>query len=609
MLSLLFFLAGGPMAMAQVLVAPGSDWHYLDQGATPANWTAASFDDSAWPSGPAQLGYGDGDEQFSIGFGPDPQHRRTVHYFRRSFDAPVVQSDDALYCRVLADDGAVVYLNGVEIHRHNLPAGNLDPSTLALSSVYQSSERRWEESWTAADLLQPSGNQLAVAVYQVGPMSTDLSFDLSLEMDLPPRILRGPYLQMGTASGLEVRWRTPLPEGGEVHFGTKADQLDQISTHQGQTRDHQVTLTGLQASTTYYYTISNGLHNLTPDRPVFSFTTPAPPGSDQSFRAWVLGDGGTANLNAMGVREAFRNFATSKPADLILMLGDNAYESGTDREYQRSFYDFLESFLANTVVWSTRGNHETQAQTYYGMFSFPTAAEAGGLASGTEAYYSFDWGNVHFVCLDSHGSDSNPGSPMLQWLEQDLASTDQTWTIAFWHHPPYTKASHDSDNPLDSAGRMMRMRANALPVLEAGGVDLVLSGHSHSYERTFLIHGHYGLSATFAEEMKLDGGSGQPEGTGAYQIAPGPHAGAVYCVAGSSGMAAGGPLNHPAMYTSLNLMGSVVLDFSGPRLDVSFLGRDGEVHDHFSLINGPSPAEPAAPGGDPAHNHAKKSAR
>ncbi|MCP5055221.1 MAG: hypothetical protein GY937_00685, partial [bacterium] len=100
--------------------------------------------------------------------------------------------------------------------------------------------------------------------------------------------------------------------------------------------------------------------------------------------------------------------------------------------------------------------------------------EAGGVASNTEAYYSFDFGNVHFVALDSSESDRSPGGEMLSWLTADLAANQQDWTIAFFHHPPYSKGSHDSDTETP----LVEMRTNAVPVLEAGGVDLVLTGHS-----------------------------------------------------------------------------------------------------------------------------------
>ena len=106
------------------------------------------------------------------------------------------------------------------------------------------------------------------------------------------------------------------------------------------------------------------------------------------------------------------------------------------------------------------------------------------------------------------------------------------------------------------------MRQNALPILEAAGVDLVLAGHSHSYERSFLIDGHYGSSEHLHRNaMKKDGGNGREDGTGAYNkpsSGSAAHAGAVYSVAGSSGFAGGGALNHPAMFISLNVMGSMV---------------------------------------------------
>ena len=81
------------------------------------------------------------------------------------------------------------------------------------------------------------------------------------------------------------------------------------------------------------------------------------------------------------------------------MLGDNAYFSGTDQEYQAAVFDTYPTILRNTFLWSTRGNHEVNEPVYYGAFTLPTAGEGGGLASGTEAYYSFDYGNIHFIAI------------------------------------------------------------------------------------------------------------------------------------------------------------------------------------------------------------------
>lgn len=90
---------------------------------------------------------------------------------------------------------------------------------------------------------------------------------------------------------------------------------------------------------------------------------------------------------------------------------------------------------------------------------------------------------------------------MVSWLKKDLAQTKQQWLITFFHHPPYTKGSHDSDKKSDSGGRLIETRENILPVLERAGVDLVLSGHSHMYERSELINCHYGDSSTFNQSM------------------------------------------------------------------------------------------------------------
>ena len=224
------------------------------------------------------------------------------------------------------------------------------------------------------------------------------------------------------------------------------------------------------------------------------------------------------------------------------MLGDNAYNDGTDAQYQAAVFNTYPELLRQLPLWSTLGNHDgysadsgTQTGPYYEIFDLPRNAEAGGVASYTEAYYSFDYGNIHFVVLDSYDSDRSANGNMLQWLESDLAFNDKPWLIAIWHHPPYTKGSHNSD----TEGRLIDMRQNALPILEAWGVDLVMTGHSHTYERSYLLDGHYGLSGTLdVGTHLLDVGDGSESGDGMYEkpdAIAAEHEGAVYAVAGSSG--------------------------------------------------------------------------
>ena len=195
------------------------------------------------------------------------------------------------------------------------------------------------------------------------------------------------------------------------------------------------------------------------------------------------------------MRDAFYTWTGSRDPDLVLELGDNAYNDGTDSEFQAKVFDIYGPLMKRVPFWSCLGNHETAQATafvetypYFDIYTFPKAGECGGVASGSEHYYSFDYGNVHVISLDSMTADRAPGGAMATWLANDLAATTSTWIICIFHHPPYTKGSHNSDTETP----LIQMRTNLLPILEAGGVDLVLSGHSHSYERSYLLDGHYG---------------------------------------------------------------------------------------------------------------------
>jgi hypothetical protein len=234
--------------------------------------------------------------------------------------------------------------------------------------------------------------------------------------------------------------------------------------------------------------------------------------------------------------------------------------------------------LRKTVLWPAVGNHDS-SQAYFGIFTLPTEGEAGGVASGTENFFSFDYGNIHFICLDSMFSSRLSNDVMCTWLREDLAANTNEWLIAFWHHPPYSKGSHDSDTEIG----LIEMRENAVPILESFGVDLVLCGHSHVYERSFLLRGHYGDSDTLTSSMIVDGGSGREDDTGAY-VKQNATNGTVYVVAGSSGQITSGPLDHPAMYVSYLHLGSLVLDIDGGTLHARFLRETGAIDDYFSIF-------------------------
>jgi hypothetical protein len=437
----------------------------------------------------------------------------------------------------------------------------------------------------------------AIVTDSSGLMATSGAVTVTVVDDLPIALIRGPYLQIGTPTSGVVRWRTDFPSNARVFYGTNAASLDNVAIQAAVTNEHIVNLGGLQPDTKYYYSIGSTNRTLAGGTDYWFNTAPVP-GTQKPTRVWVLGDPGTANNNQRNVRNAYYDFAAAtRPADIWLMLGDNAYDTGTDTEYQNAVFNMYPSTLRNLFLWPTIGNHETgQSATatdfpYLHIFSLPRDGEAGGLPSGTEKYYSFDYANIHFICLDSMTSGRTTNSAMVQWLENELETTSAEWVVAFFHHPPYTRGNHNSDAETE----LIEIRQNVLPILEAGGVDLVLCGHSHAWERSYLLHGHYGFSGTISETMKVDGGDGRVDGTGAYHKNEFGE-GTTYIVAGSSGQITGGSLNHPAHFLSLNELGSLVMDVTSNRLDVIFLATNGVTRDHFTLLKPvPNGAVPAAP--------------
>jgi 3',5'-cyclic AMP phosphodiesterase CpdA len=338
-----------------------------------------------------------------------------------------------------------------------------------------------------------------------------------------------------------------------------------------------VILDDLEPATLYYYKVS-GL-----DEKEFYFKTAPTEGEARPVRVWILGDSGSGDERAEKVRDAFYQFNEGPGTDLILLLGDAAYDLGSDADYQEAFFEMYPDTLATTPVISAPGNHDFKTDLgapYFEIFSLPVDGKTGGLASGTESYYSFNFANIHFVSLDTEISDRSPDGEMYQWLVADLKANNQDWTVVFFHHPLYSKGRHDSDNKGSS---MAYLREHYTPVFETYGVDLIFSGHNHNYERSFPLFGHRGTSDTLLESMKTDSGDGRIDGDGAYRKT-GAGDGVIYIVAGSAGKAHDYPLNHPANYVSMVELGSMVLDFNGNELKATFVSPNPKAVDYFTVV-------------------------
>ncbi|MEN8170760.1 MAG: metallophosphoesterase family protein [Pseudomonadota bacterium] len=388
--------------------------------------------------------------------------------------------------------------------------------------------------------------------------------------------VRGPYLQMPTADAITIRWQTLNQEKGVVRYGSSPDELNRRAEG-GLATVHEVRLSGLNPDTAYYYSV---------DETVYPFRTSPLPGSDRPVRLWVQGDPGLAIPSTMQGRDAAIKWAVAHPRDglppidLWLTTGDNAYRSGKDEEFQRHLFNAYPKLLPTLPYLPVHGNHDARRNAFYKLFTFPEKGEAGGVASGSEHYFSIDYGQLHLIFLDSHDGDLDKDSAMLRWLKKDLETTKQPWIVALLHHPPYTKGSHDSDDDGDSRGRMRRVRENVLPLLELGGVDVALFGHSHVYERSHLMACHYGTSDSFKSAMNL-----QHNDKGQYEksITRSAQDGIIYNVVGSSARANSGPLDHPAMTIARSELGSLLLDIDGNKLSAIAITPKGKVFDRYEI--------------------------
>lgn len=447
----------------------------------------------------------------------------------------------------------------------------------------------------------------------------------------PPVLTRGPYLQVGTQTSIIIRWRTDIAENSRVRWGTVFGTYPNTVDSATSTTEHIVQITGLTADTKYWYTIGSSTQTLQATSTNYFLTLP-PANTTRKLRFLALGDCGTNSANQINVKNTFINYIGSNDIDAMLLLGDNAYSTGTDAEFQSNFFNiYKDDLLKYNKLYPSPGNHDygnSSANTgktgstpalsmpYHLNFSVPSAAQNGGVASNVKNYYSYDIGDVHFISLDSYGKDDGNTTKMYDtsgaqatWLKADLAANTKKWTIAYFHHPPYTKTSHSSDYN-GGAGELdlVAIRERFVRILERNGVDLILCGHSHGYERSYLLKNFYNTYASPLEDINFNAvthtatgntQNGKYDGTAnacafAYNSGRYNH-GSVYVVTGSAGQvsnasqAAGYPQN--CMYYSyvdVNNGGCLYFEIDSNRLDVKFVSYTTAptpiIRDQFTIF-------------------------
>jgi len=393
------------------------------------------------------------------------------------------------------------------------------------------------------------------------------------------------YLQLGGSDQMTLRWGTEKSTKDTVFFGLSPSTLTRQAIEIDADTNHRVTLSNLQPATKYYYRIKHMGQWRSPNAEWF--VTAPKPGQLSTTRIWLLGDPGKS-AKRIPVRDAALNWLEQHPRanraamDLIISTGDQAYPNATYKEYVQEFLTPYQNIFKNYPVWPVFGNHDARRWTFYQLFDRLERAEFGGLASNTHSYFSFDYAQSHIVMLDSHDADLSPGSEMLSWLEKDLAQSTQQWTIVFFHHPPYTRGTYDSDLKKFRKNRMNHVRKNLLPVIEKAGVDLVIAGHSHVYERSHFIQNHFGLADSFDGDSMIKYSGVLVDGRYVYQKLN-KQGGTMYMVLGSSGEGNQGRFDHPALPIASAKAGSVFLDIDNKTLRSRYVTEDGNIFDSFTI--------------------------
>ncbi|MFD2246516.1 Ig-like domain-containing protein [Pontibacter ruber] len=585
-----------------------SSWKYLDNGTDQGTaWRSTTFDDAGWKTGNGKLGYGIPDATTVVSYGPNASNKYITTYFRKAITIADASIFTSYAGNVKRDDGVVVYVNGTEVYRNNMPTGTITYRTLASGSS-GGDDGATPIPFTIPVTAFTSGtNVVAVEIHQYSVSSSDIAFDLELvgkTGSSAALLTRGPYLQMGSQSAVTLRWRTDIPTDSKIEAGTTLGTYTLSATNPAVTTEHEVRITGLAANTKYYYQFGSSSQVLQSGSSNYFKTAPAG-NSTSKVKVAFFGDTGTDPEDIAiqtNTLNAYLNYTGSNPAELLLLTGDLAEPNGTDDDYQKKYFNFYgQSLLKNHIAFPAPGNHEYQGSPssgttapYFGIFTMPTAGESGGVASGTEAYYSFDWGNIHFISLDAYGvalSDNtrlyDTTGVQAKWLKQDLEATNKKWVIAYFHRPPYTMGTHNSD----TESELVKIRQNLAPILDRYGVDLVVSGHSHNYERSYLLNGYYGNEASFNiathtksnSSAKYDGSANSCP----YVTTSGAkNHGTVYVVAGSSGaigtVQSGYP--HNALPFAVNDGGMLYLEVEDNRLDGKMIRQNGTVFDRFTIM-------------------------
>lgn len=284
------------------------------------------------------------------------------------------------------------------------------------------------------------------------------------------RLNRQPYLQRTRQTSTVIAWRTEAETDTLIEWG-ETPLLGDVAGNPGASdKAHDVELTGLRAGTRYYYRVTSGGQPVTA-RGSFN-TAPAANVSDFTFLAF--GDSGAASPEQL----ALGQLMSAEQADFAIHTGDVIYPYGglgnAVNEYNARFFLQYGDFLGRLPIFPVIGNHDLIAllgQPFKDVFFLPD----NGSSIASELYFSFEWGDAKFIALETTGLFLVPVGDHARWLHDQIQNNTRKWLIVYMHVPLYSCGSH---------GNNAILKQVLGPLFENGGVDLVIAGHDHNYERT-----------------------------------------------------------------------------------------------------------------------------
>ncbi len=416
---------------------------------------------------------------------------------------------------------------------------------------------------------------------------------LQIPFALIAQVTRQPFLQKLAPTSITISWISGTGVQGEVIYGTNISKLEFKKTESEEEEIyHEVDLKDLQPDTKYYYTVDGSTEG---SEDTYFVTSPMP-GTREHVRVWVISDFGQTNSNQNNNREEtvanWKSFNKDEyHTNFILSLGDQT-EDDSRYQIQHNYFNQLEDVLRNTPLYTLPGNHDNHDEmiNYESTFALPEKGEAGGVPSKTEKYYSFDYANVHVVMLCSEIEDEEGRLKQKEWLEKDLQNNKQHWLIACMHRPMQSGGWHNTNVYSEDA---QNRRDDWLSTLENHGVDLILAGHNHIYERSFLVTNLMEPTTSITKNNIIDDGLGREDsGKPYYKSSKNNYKGMIFMQVFSGGVGTKHlekwPL-YPVSFSGSDLEGSVVLDIKGNRMDVKTLCNElneqgSHIWDYFTII-------------------------